>query len=274
MLRAAVNHDLFQERAAVIVHTDTPALSYKGMPVFTRPLPCSGQWFEIMSACHRSVLYDAAVGDVVVLLTADMVLSTNALASCKRAFAQGRKLVCCNATRAVLEEFKPFTRDGRMLSEWGWQHRHKMTGDITWPNGTSDDLHRVYFESSAGVVTRQTMPHPLAVKIDGRPLDFSPTIDCDLTTCFRREEIHLVTSPDDLAVVELSPREKAYPSRDAREPPERMGLPPMSERYASKEIQHRLYSWLLAHRITVSGVADGCSDDEAVEPLLTRYRAA
>lgn len=274
-LRAAVAAADGLDEVLAIVHTDQPervtALSGDQLYLVPAALPSGAQWFQRLSAAHRAVISTAAPGTAVALLTADMAISADAFIGCARAFEQGRKLVCCNATRAVLEDFEPFTRSGRELSEWGWKHRHSMTDNITWPEGRSDDLHRVYFEGAGGVVARQWMPHPLAVMIDGRPLDFSPTIDCDLTARFRREEIHLVTSPDDLAAIELSPREKLTPSRDADEPPERMDLPPMRERYAHKEIQHRIYSWLLAQRIVVSGVGDGCADDEAVAPLLQRY---
>ena len=48
----------------------------------------------------------------------------------------------------------------------------------------------------------------MAVLISGRQLSFTPTVDANLLLNFAVEEIYLVCSPDELALVELSPLEK------------------------------------------------------------------
>ena len=95
-----------------------------------------------------------------------------------------------------------------------------------------------------------------------------PTVDSDLIANFQPDEIHLVTSPDEMTALELSPRSKASGSRDMDQPPARSGLTPMGERYAKQHLEHGVYRWALSHRIIICGQAVDCGDGEAVKGLL------
>jgi hypothetical protein len=131
-----------------------------------------------------------------------------------------------------------------------------------------EDLCRVYFEDGPTAVCRLWLAHPLALAIDGRLLPFGPTIDCNLVCSFRPAEIHLVTSPDELAVVELSPRMKITGSRDADEPPARLDLGPMSLRYGrQRRLDTDVYRSMLSQRIIVAGPDRDCGD-EIVRAIL------
>jgi hypothetical protein len=270
MLRAAAAR--LNDDRKLIVHTDRPEMMEKFysdvLPVEVRPVPGGQQWFHSLSRAHREVISMACIDDVVVFLTADMTVSENALTACGDAFQRGKRLVCCNATRAIDEGLLPHRPSSRALSEWGWFHRHDMTKACTWPTGTDEDLPRVYFERGGNVVARLYLPHPLAVVIDGRPLHFAPTVDCDLIANFEPEEIHMVTSPDELAALELSPRSKLSGSRDAHEPPARPSRTPMPERYANQNLGHRIYRWAVSHRVVVCGASIDCGDADAVAQLL------
>jgi len=253
------------DQVRVIAHTDDASLLGPGAEV--RPLPPGKQWFNRMSAAHREVIGMAAGGDVVVLLTADMVVSGNAFAACRAIFETGKRLVCINSTRVNSDAGAPPSAS-RELSEWGWANRHGITRNCTWPNGRIDDLSRVYFQNGRNAVCRMWLPHPLAFHADGRSQPFGPTIDCNLVCNYRPEEVHVVTNPDELAVVELSPRSKVSGSRDADEPPARTGLSPLSERYHGLRLNPEVYRTVLSRRIVVAGDGNGCGDDEAVGRLL------
>jgi hypothetical protein len=258
------------EPTVLITHTDNPErlTSTERLPIVAKPVPEGRQWFDRMSAAHADVLRQARPGEIVVLLTADMIVSDNAFAACRNVFASGKKIVCCNATRAIADLLPPEGGTSRELSEWGWRHRHHITRNCTWPDGQIDDLSRVYFENGPNVACRLWLAHPLAVVIDGRPLPFKPTIDCDLVCNFRKEEIHVSTSPDELAVLELSPAAKRFGSRDADEPPARTDLGPLWKRYGKgPPLAPPLYRWILSHRIVVAGTGEDCGD-EIVERLI------
>ena len=275
LARAAKGHTV-----RVIVHTDQPKTVLNAAPhewpIRVEPWKVSGegQWFERMSQAHRAVLREAGAGEAVMLLTADMLVSDNIFTACEKQFAAGKKLIACNVTRAVKGSFfrAPEGLSSRQLSEWGWDRRHDMTRDCTWPYGLATDLHRVYFAKDGNVVTRTWMPHPIALLADGRDLPFSPTIDANLIHNYRRDEIHVVTGPAELAVMELSPWDKRQPSRDMNEPgPVKAG--PMWRRYRSREVywtwlKKPLNQWLIGHRILVRGEMVDCGDAEAVRNAL------
>jgi hypothetical protein len=267
----------FEFDTTIVAHTDRPQRLIEacanGPEIRVHQIPNQGQWFQRMSYAHRQMLQHTDIGDAVMLLTADMVIDSLVFDGCRRAFDQGRKLVVCNATRAIAEDW-PGMNDFTMpndLSRWGWEHRHQMTRDATWPDGKAQEMPRVYFESGDNVVCRAHMPHPLAVLIDGRPLPFTATVDSDLIANFRPEEIHVVTDPDDMAVIELSPRDKRHPSRDADEPLVQTDTR-IADRYHTQHLAYPIYRWVLGHRIVVKGANVDCGDDGAVDRLLTESR--
>jgi hypothetical protein len=259
----------------LLVHTDQPErleqMSSEYLPIEARRVPAGYQWFNCMSRAHAEVLDMAIKGDVVVLLTGDMVVSGNAFSACGDAFQHGRKLVACNATRAVDAGGLPYRSSSRALAAWGWEHRHPITKNCEWPTGRAEDMPRIYFERGDNVAARLWLPHPLAVAIDGRRLPFRPTVDCDLIANFSPDEIHLVTSPDEMSALELSDAGKRE-SRDDDRPPAALGLPPIGERYAEQELVHEVYRWAVSKRIVVKGRDVDCGDEAVVDALLRAQR--
>ena len=126
LLRAAAeafNQDLVK----LVIHTDQPERFVNiGIRVQVAGLPAGAQWFNTLSRSHGHVMTMADSADVVVLLTADMAISTDALTACARHFGQGKRLVCCNGLRVLDSGVLPYRPKARQLSEWGWQHRHPM----------------------------------------------------------------------------------------------------------------------------------------------------
>jgi len=192
------------------IYTDKPFdVGREGLELKFKDLPGPDQAFESLSNAHRHGLRRADVGSAVVLLTADLVISANSLAFCRDRFDQGKMMVCCAGMR-VVEGTPENTRSGRALLEWGWKNRHPMTRDCTWPEGRSYDLWRMYFEDGDNVICRLCLPHPIALVKDGRGITFRPTIDVNVAAHFNTGETVLVTNPDDLAMIELSPPDKEY----------------------------------------------------------------
>lgn len=269
-LRAAASQ--LGEPVTLIAHTNSPAAleSIEQLPIVTASVPAGKQWFNRMSAAHADVISRARPGDIVVPLTADMVISENTLSACRAIFSSGKKLVCCNATRAVAERPLPERPTSRELSEWAWNNRHGIIRNCTWPEGQIEDVSRIYFARGPNVCCRLWLSHPLAVCIDGRQLPFGPTIDCNLVVNFTPEEVHLVTSPDELTAIELSPMKKPQGSRDADEPPARTDLGPLSARYGKGlQLNPYIYRWILSQRIVIAGTGAGCGDEEVVRCLVS-----
>lgn len=249
--------------AGVVVWTDQPdrVLSVAGgLPnVEMRDVPGPDGAFESMSACHRQVLQEAGPRDRVVLLTADMVVSREVLATSARLCAAGVQLVCCAAPRALQDAGCPTDATGRELLAWAWENRHPMTRECTWPEGRSYDVWRMYFERGEEVAARVFLPHPLVVVPHGRKMEFRPTIDVNLAGNFSRAVTHLITSPEEGAVVELSPEEKEFVVTDSmacRMTTRGPSAPPFVSQFNAR---HRMF---FGKKIVIRGTGD--VDDEAV----------
>lgn len=246
----------------IVAHTDQPVRikDAAGVRVETRALPAGLGKFECMAQAHREVFAMALRGDVVFPLNADNLISEEALVTCARVLSGQKVVVACSAFRANQSGQVASTKS-RDLHRWAWENRHAITRECTWPAGKLRDLSRICFERGGNVSARLSMPHPVAVRIDGRPLSFTPTVDANLLRNFDISEIHLVRSPDELALVELSPADKADTLVERS----------MEERLARGELvlpnaQHRQ---LIAHRVTLVGDADAdCGDEEVVNRIL------
>lgn len=250
--------------ARLIVHTDQPerVVAASSSRVEPRPVPAGSRSFDCMSQAHREVLGLGLRGDSVVLLTAGSVVSEQALVHCLRELSDDRaRLVMCASPRVCSVGPIPDTGDAQALMDWAWANRHPMADDSTWPSGRSRDLSRVYFVGSEGlVVTRQALPHPLAVRIDGRQLRFTPTIDANLMHCFHLSEIRLITECSRLAVIKLTASDRYSDSVDASiEDRAHAGLVMIGNAHQR---------WCVQRRITLSpGSPDSHAEDNIFETL-------
>lgn len=243
----------------VVVHTDQPEriAGASGSPIECRPIPAGARDFDCMSQAHREVLGMALRGDVVVLLTAGAIISARGLSYCAERLAENDRLraVLCAVPRVLAQGQVPDIEDAQGLMDWGWQNRHPMVDECTWPGGRSADLSRTFFVGDGGVVvTRQFLPHPLAIRIDGRPLRFTPTIDANLIHCFDMTEMHVATDCRELAMLKLTPADKGYDLVDTS----------MRERAAlgALVVSNSHQRWCASHRIQLRGDAlRGCEDE-------------
>ena len=244
----------------LVVHTDSVRRICDGateIEIEPRPVPAGARDFDSLSQAHREVLSMACNDDRVALLTADLLISEQGLEYCEEVFEDGTKrLITCCGIRAVQEGRLPATDDARRMLIWAWENAHPMTVASTYPDGLSADLSRMYFEKDGDIIARLALPHPLAVRIDGRSLPFSPTIDASLIQNFNPAEVHMVTSPDRLALVELSPRDKAF----------QLSTETIRDRLLSGEfvLGDPAQRWMANHRVCLQGNPPPQGQDERV----------
>lgn len=244
-----------------LIHTDEESISslrsVVGADVFNW-LPSASQWWQRMTLAHQAALKTAKSDDCVMPLTADMVVSPEVFEACERRFAEGKRLVLCCGIRAVYNGSLPNRSSSRDLLEWAWEHRHALTTESMWPDGRSGNWTGIYFECDQNVVFRPRYPHPIGVMPFGKRDRFFPTIDCNYSENFRHDEVHVVTNPDELAAIELSPREKALEFVD----------PTFSDRVKSGSLQalNEMSGWIYDHRISIKGDAALVNNDAGIRP--------
>lgn len=249
--------------ARIILYTDQPQrlLGSGGPSTECRPVPSGARDFDCMSQAHRDTMNSALHGDVVVLLTAGTIISEQGLVYCLDALSNPQKrVVLCAVPRVLAQGQLPDTSDAQVLMRWAWENRHPMTSACTYPDGRSVDLSRTYYpDSRGGVVTRVFLPHPLAVKMLGRPPSFTPTVDCNLMNNFDPSELHMATDCLRLAMVKLTPADKGF----------QVSSSSMKDRMVSGLVVSDMHQrWCAAHRVVLcGGPTEECCDYRLMESL-------
>lgn len=263
-LRAAIRRLGLPVR--LVVHTrqrDIAGLSVLGRLASEQP-PALVEFRDIpdkptyaaLQAGHADAVRSAAPGDRVVLLNADIVVSGNLLVRCAEHFAAGRQAVVLMGIRTTAgSERPPAGAPPRALLEWAWEHRHQIIRDLEVRGGQSGLPTNLFWTSpaSSSVVARGFHLHPVAV-VKHADVNFKSTIDGDLLDYFPRAAVHVVTSPDDCAMCEVSPPDKRFPLVPRPLTPGAVVASMMSRASAT----HR---WLFEHRILVRGSADEVTED-------------
>src|SRR6266404_405646 len=115
----------------LIIHTDSPEkLANLGVPVTFRPLlfPTktdkqveTGLNHEIFGCCHREAIDFTEVGERLMFLNADIILSREVFTASEARFEQGKKLIMCAASRHLLKapNQPPIGSSARNLLDWG-----------------------------------------------------------------------------------------------------------------------------------------------------------
>lgn len=213
--------------------------------------------YVTLQESHAETVDLAEPGDRVVLLNADLVVSGNLLAACRRHFDDGYLAVVTLGVRTARgDDAPPAGAPPRDLLSWAWAHRHQIIRDLEWPEGGSLLPTNLFFSAGDDVVARGFHLHPVAVVKQADTVTRS-TIDNDLLDCFPRDCIHVVTDPDDCAMLEVSPADRRFPVRDMR----------LSAKRVARSMEKRAsatHKWLLTHRIVVRGTGAAVTEDERV----------
>lgn len=264
--------------AKVIIHTDFGSnslsairdlhkLTLGGHQVGVRPVITGETDHDTYGNCHRDVMNNASPGQLVALLNADIVVSPETFKACEARFAQGKKLIVTAATRCLFKQgvSPPIGEPARALLAWSLRVKHPSVAECFWGTGRSMIPWAIYFESASGVVLRGFHLHPLAfVKEAG--LTFKGTsLDEHLIEGFDPADIHVVTSPDELALAELSPPDKLF----------KLLSHPLNEKAAFAWAQHRAtkgHRWLFTHRIVLAGTDADQTDIAPCNNILEKLK--
>lgn len=251
------------EEIKFIIHTDQPdaiRAALVGWQVEFRPVP-NKPTYVTLQISHADAVASAAPGDRVVLLNADLVVSRNLLTSCAGHFAAGKQAVVLLGIRTPFgHERPPVGAAPRDLLTWAWNHRHQIIRDLEYPHGGSMLPTNLFFSHGDSVVARGFHLHPVAI-VKGDRTHFRSTIDGDLLDCFPREHIHVVTDPDDCALLEVSPPERRFPVRSGSLSPGKVA----ASMRTRASVTHR---WLFTHRIVVCGTGEGVNDESVARDIL------
>lgn len=247
------------EPARFLVHTDDPAAVRRALApelVEVRPTPQKPTYVALQDS-HADAVAVASPGDRVVLLNADLVVSGNLLVRCAAHFALGMQAVVLIGIRTEIgPDLPPVGAPPRDLLAWAWDHRHQIIRDLEWPHGGSMLPTNLFWEAGPSVVARAFHQHPVAI-VKQENTAFRSTIDGDLLDCFPREVIHVVTDPDDCAMLECSDPRRRFPVRGQHFTP---ALVAGSMR-SRASVTHR---WLFSHRVVVRGTGAEVADDADV----------
>lgn len=255
----------------LIIHTDDRerALKAVGDAWSTQilPVPAGDGKFGSMSDAHREAVKLSREWDYLVFLTADLVMSPSTLASAEARFSNGKFCFTLMGMRVCYKgERPPWRKGGAELLRWGWQRRHPMTKECTWPDGRSADLWRMYFTNGSSVVCRLCLPHPLVIIVGSNPVQFKPTVDVSVVNNFTPDQIHLVTDPNEAALIELSPPDKEFIMAETME--DRLHGRSTISVPSVEPLIHSMHKYMLTHRIVVVGPPDDCGEDPLINRLL------
>lgn len=253
--------------AKFVVHTDRPSAfpsalfgeHLSSVIPLNPPLPNA---HAQLSQCHREVIAGAAEGDFVAPLNADHAVSFEAFAACEARFAEGVKLIMCGSPRCLHSDVVPAAGAAAAdLAEYALDHLHPIVLDSVWPDGSTIWPSVNFFRAGRNFVLRAFHLHPFAIV--ARPgLEFKGTIDRDLVDCFSEEETHVVTDPDELALLEFSPLDKSFALADYTNT-----IASVVE-WARRKASPR-HQWFFNHKIVLAGDGD-LVDDSAADEIARR----
>ncbi len=256
----------------LIIHTDDDRLysgafsTPPGLEIEIRPVEHGHTHHDTYGNCHRDVIRSASPGEWVMLMNADIVVSRETFTACAQQFASGKDLIVAAATRCLFKPgvTPPFDVPARELLAWTLGVKHPSVAQCFW-GGRSMIPWALYFQSSKGTVLRGFHLHPLAF-LKRENLTFHGTsLDEHLIEEFSLSQIHVVTSPDEMALAELSPPNHLFKLLDY----------PMTEKSVYMWAAHRtteMHRWLFEHRIILSGTDEDGLDIGPCNLILEKLR--
>jgi hypothetical protein len=205
------------------------------------------------------------IGEAIVLLNADLVISRNLFKRCVEHFDSGRRALVMVGIRTNLNDAPPpIGQEPRELLDWAWDHRHQIIKDLEWGLGASLLPTNLFFSNNdnSNIVMHGFHLHPIAV-LKEKPIPFRSTIDGDLLDYFHQSEIHVVCDPDDMAMLEMSEAGRRFPVSGRQ-------LSPAGVAASMSTRATKMHKWLFTHRIVIKGTGDGCNDTPVAQEVLHR----
>jgi hypothetical protein len=120
----------------------------------------------------------------------------------------------------------------------------------------------LFFTSGKNTILHGFHLHPVAV-VKERAFSFNSTIDGDLLDHYDRATIHVVTDPDDLSMLEISPPGKRFPVRENRI------LSPALVAGAMQSRASEMHRWLFTKKIVLRGSGDEVDARGIVDEILS-----
>lgn len=230
-----------------IVHTDDKWAIGRYLPA------CPVKWLDVppgknaaekLGNSDRIAIAEAGLGEAIVFVNSDMVMSREALVLAEKRFAEGKLFVTAHSVRTI-DSRPPIGVMSRELLNWGWTNRHRWVDDCIYGHGKVGGPAIVVFADQWDVVVHCFSLHSFALH-KKRDIQFiGPTAD-EIIDAFEPHEIHIVTEPDEMAIVEPSPADMAYDTSRWKLSKKRI------IRFAPVYASSRM-CWQFSHQIVISG---------------------
>jgi hypothetical protein len=219
--------------------------------------------------CHQQAISRANPSEAVAIINADFSISVETFSACEQRFAAGKKLIMAAATRTLSKHKPPIGAKSRDLLAWVWANRHPVMTEAIWGSGRSRTLSCLHFVDGDVVVVRAFHLHPIAF-VRQAGLSFAGiTIDDGLIDCFARDEVHVVTDPDELALAECSPADYSGSGfRDIVITPEHVALWANKVKGPNRVRVTAAHKWLFTHRISIKGAGKEIGDTAVAQEIL------
>ena len=269
---ARLSHDFRNSiRVRYVVQTDDPAAVAKALGRYELdllPAPPPGAPYLAFAAAHRHGIETARKGERVAILNADMLVSIEAFAAAERRFRAGKRAIIAAGTRTLApsprrwRDWGPAPMTSRDLLAWSMENAHPITRQCFWGSGRCHLPWGVYFRDGGNVVLRAFHLHPFAVVKD-RELPFQNTVDLAMVDNYSRDEMHVVTDADELALAEMSPASKVF--GDNPWPIDAASILAWATRGAGPT-----HWWNFGHRICIEGHASRVASDARLAETVAR----
>ncbi len=267
-LLCALKRSISGRTVKIIVCTDIPTKFdniLAGLDIeYVKP---SGVNHTGLKQFHTHVLNQAPLGSIVVLLNADIVVSSELFIYGEQMLSGPLKVLASVGTRTMITGTSPpIGAPARELLDWGWRNRHPIVEDLVWGRGKSNLPTMIYFENGGDVVCHVFHVHPFLVFKD-RPLRFRGTIDDDLLSAYKENEI---CYPQDAEVgfIEISPR--ALQQQRGFNPGADVLTPQSVFQHSRNFMQDHIRNFRHPLRIRGTGPVDDSAVDEIIKLMLTK----
>lgn len=251
----------------MLVHTNNPeyfsdAKRELGARLELHRYP-EGPLYDAFGKAHLEAIRMTPEGDITCLLCADISLSVECFRAAETRFNEGYRAVFCSGTRTT--RFPAPGMQARALHAFSVDNMHSICSDTIWGQYKSTVPAQVYFREGENVTLRAFPLHPFAIVRDRDLAFFGPTVDDSLAEWYWEEEIHIVTNPDEMALIETSPLKKRF-----RKIRRHLTIPEAAS--WGKSCGRRRHRWFFEHPIVIQGNRPELGEDVAQQIMASLHQ--